>query len=65
METFLLDTNIFGIDVDRNLKHANNETLLSLYQPNLQYPSSDYYEVENLKARPYLQAYKDYIIKVF
>ena len=63
LEKFLLDTNIFGIDVGRNLHNANNETLLLLYQPNLMF-SKPYYNVTDTGARQYLQVYLDYLLSV-
>ena len=63
LEKFLLDTNIFGIDVGRNLHNANNETLLLLYQPNLMF-SKPYYNVTDTGARQYLQVYLDYLLRV-
>ena len=63
LEKFLLDTNIFGIDVGRNLHNANNETLLLLYQPNLIF-SKPFYNVTDTNARQYLQVYLDYLLRV-
>ena len=55
-----MDTNIFGIDVGRNLQNANKETLLLLYQPNLMFPQP-YYNVFDTEARKYLQVYNEYL----
>ena len=63
MEKFLLDSNIFGIDVERNLHSANNETLLLLYQPNLMF-SRPYYNVLDTEARKYMQVYLEYLLGV-
>lgn len=63
LTNFLLDTNLFGIDVDRNLKHAQNETLLSLYQPSLRF-TRPYYDVRNPDARQYMQVYLQFLRSV-
>ena len=63
LEKFLLDSNIFGIDVERNLHSANNETLLLLYQPNLMF-SRPYYNVLDTEARKYMQVYLEYLLGV-
>ena len=60
---FLLDTNIFGIDVDRDPYNADQTTLIQLYQPNLFLPPGgfNFTVPETVQA---LQLYNTYITEV-
>ena len=60
---FLLDTNIFGIDVDRDPYNADQTTLIQLYQPNLFLPPGGFNFTipETVQA---LQLYNTYITEV-
>ena len=60
LQNFMLDTNIFGIDVGRNLHNARNETLLLLYQPSLIFNKA-LYDVRDPEARQYMQLYLEYL----
>ena len=63
MVNFLLDTNIYGIDVDRNPQNADNETLLQIYQPNLIFSPGDY-NLSSINTQAALQNYGEYVTAV-
>ena len=63
MLNFLLDTNIYGIDVDRNPQNADNETLLQIYQPNLVFSPGDY-NLSSTGTQAALQSYGQYVTNV-
>ena len=63
MVNFLLDTNIYGIDVDRNPQNADNETLLQIYQPNLIFSPGDY-NLSSIDTQAALQSYGQYVTNV-
>ena len=63
MVNFLLDTNIYGIDVDRNPQNADNETLLQIYQPNLIFSPGDY-NLSSINTQAALQSYEEYVTNV-
>ena len=63
MVKFLLDTNIYGIDVDRNPQNADNETLLQIYQPNLIFSPGDY-NLSSTDTQEALQSYEEYVTNV-
>ena len=63
MLNFLLDTNIYGIDVDRNPQNADNETLLQIYQPNLIFSPGDY-NLSSTDTQAALQSYGQYVTNV-
>ena len=63
MVNFLLDTNIYGIDVDRNPQNADNETLLQIYQPNLIFSPGDY-NLSSINTQAALQNYEEYVTNV-
>jgi hypothetical protein len=63
MVYFLLDTNIYGIDVDRNPKNADKETLIQLYQPNLIFSPGDY-NLSSTDTQAALQSYGEYVTGV-
>ena len=61
LANFLLDTNMFGIDVARNPQNANEETLLALYQPRLTLINKENYNVRDPNVREVLQVYLQYL----
>ena len=63
MVNFLLDTNIYGIDVDRNPKNADKETLIQIYQPNLIFSPGDY-NLSSTDTQAALQSYGEYVTGV-
>ena len=63
MVNFLLDTNLYGIDVDRNPQNADNETLLQIYQPNLIFSPGDY-NLSSTNTQAALQSYEEYVTNV-
>ena len=57
---FLADTNIFGIDIDRNPHKADEENLILLYQPALLPPQ--YYDLT--MGVEVIQSYQNYLLAV-
>ena len=60
---FLLDSNIFGIDVERDPHNADKATLIQIYQPHLIFPpgSFDFSKPNTITA---LQFYQNYLTDV-
>ena len=59
LRNFLLDSNIFGIDVGRDPHNADKVTLVQIYQPNLVLPPGafDFSKPNTITALQYYQNY--------